>query len=252
MPLSVISSIGGGLNQSINPKPKNINVQTVAGPFSTTITGTSSNYVADVTRNITSGNIYCQGSYMIKCSAWITEGGISNPTSSLGKICDGNIGTYCSSLFSTSNDVNPWFNYNGIQQSNKAELQYDTTGNYISNNNNTLYNGGTMSVSGDYIDFIFPRSILINTYSFMQRQDDLYRTPKDTYILGSNNGSNWTLISQYANTNVSSNTWTNIPLKSSTSINPYSYIRMSINNLQSKNSGGLWNIAEINISYNIA
>lgn len=241
-----MSSIGGGLNQSINPKPKNINVQTVAGPFSTTITGTSSNYVADVTRNITSGNIYCQGSYMIKCSAWLIEGTISNPSSSLGMICDNDTITYCSSLF-TSNNI--WFNYNGIQQSNIATDQY-FVGVYGVNGSDITYYNSNESIKGNYIDFIFPKSILINTYSFIQRQDSLTRTPKNLYIFGSTDGTNWTLISQYTNTNYnSSNTWTNISLKSSSSINPYSYIRMSINSI---NNNTLWNIAEINISYNVA
>jgi len=248
MPLSVISSIGG-LNQTINPKPKGITVIDVAGPFSTTITGSSPYYVANVSKNITSGNIYCQGSYIIKCSAWLIEGSISNPTSSLGMICDNNDITYCSSLF---NSNNIWFNYDGIQQSSQASRQYNGntgTGNYIGKNE-TKYNGDNL-VYGDYIDFIFPKNILINTYSFIQRQNTLTRTPKNLYILGSTDGNNWTLISQYTNTNVSSNKWTNISLKSSSSINPYNYIRMSINSLQ-PTSGGLWNIAEINISYNVA
>lgn len=245
MPLSLISSIGGGLNQSINPKPKNINIQTVAGPFSTTITGTSSNYVADVTKNITSGNIYCQGSYIIKCSAWLIEGSISNPSSSLGMICDNNHITYCSSLF---NSNNVWFNYDGIQQSSKASDNY-YIGFYDVNGSDITYYNSNESIRGNYVDFIFPKSILINTYSFIQRQETLTRTPKNLYIFGSSNGTNWTLISQYTNTNVSSNTWTNISLKSSSSINPYSYIRMSINSI---NDTSLWNIAEINILYNVA
>jgi hypothetical protein len=248
MPLSVISSIGG-LNQTINPKPKDITVIDVAGPFSTTITGSSPNYVANVSKNITSGNIYCQGSYIIKCSAWLIEGSISNPSSSLGMICDNSNNTYCTSLFYSTNI---WFNYNGIQQSNPPYTQYDTTtGNYDGNNNNQTVYDGNKTVKGDYIDFIFPKNILINTYSFIQRQNTLTRTPKNIYILGSTDGNNWTLISQSTNTNVNSNTWINISLKSSSSINPYSYIRMSINSIQST-AGGLWNIAEINISYNVA
>ena len=247
MPLSVMSSVGGGLNQSINPKPKDINVQTVAGAFSTSITGISPNYVANVSKNITTDNIYNQGNYSIKCSAWISEAGVSNPFSTLGMICDNNINTFCSSLYTYNH---PWFNYNGNQQSVFPLFQYNTNGVYIGTNKTTYDDGKT--VSGDYIDFIFPKNILINTYSFIQRQNSLYRTPKDIYILGSTDGFYWTLISQYTNTNVTSNTWTNISLKSSLSINPYSYIRMSINSLQNTNSGGLWTIAEINMSYNIA
>ena len=246
MPLSVMSSVGGGLNQSINPKPKGINVQTVAGPFSTSITGLSPNYVANVSKNITTDNIYNQGNYSIKCSAWISEQGIGL-ISNLGMICDNNIDTYCSSLYAFNY---PWFNYNGNQQSDLPKLQYNTNGVYIGTNKTTY--DDKIDVSGDYIDFIFPKNILINTYSFIQRKDTLYRTPKILYILGSTDGFYWTLISQYTNTNVTSNTWTNISLKSSLSINPYSYIRMSINSLQNTNSGGLWNIAEINMSYNIA
>jgi hypothetical protein len=246
MPLSAISSVSGGLNQSINPKPKGINIQTIAGPFSTTITDNSGSYNANVSNNITSGNIYCQGNYIIKCSAWITEGGTTNPSSSLGMICDDNTNTYCSSLFSSTN---VWFNYSGIQQSDPS-LQYSMSyGTYIGSDD-TSYNQNS-SVSGNFIDFIFPKNILINTYSFIQRQDALFRTPLNLYILGSTDGSTWTLISQYTNTNITRNTWTNISLKSSSSINPYSYIRMVINSIQST-SLGLWNIAEINMTYNIA
>lgn len=247
MPLSAISSIGGGLNQSINPKPKNINIKNVAGPFSTTITGESPNYVANVSKNITTGNIYNQGNYTIKCTDWITEGDMPNPTTSLGMICDNNTNTYCSSLFSSHN---PWFNYNGNQQSILPYIPYAGDGSYLGHNK-TTYNENLL-VNGDYIDFIFPKSILVDTYSFIQRQNTLSRTPKKIYILGSNDGIGWTLISQYTNDNIISNTWTNISLKSSSYINPYSYIRMSINSLQQYDSGGLWNIAEINISYNIA
>ena len=247
MPLSVISSIGGGLNQSINPKPKGINVQTVAGPFSTRITGSSPSYVANVSKNITTDNSYNQGNYSIKCSSWMNEADVSNPFSTLGMICDNNINTFCTSLYAFNY---PWFNYDGNQQSTAPSLQYNTIGVYIRDNTTTYDDGKT--VSGDYIDFIFPKNILINTYSFIQRQNTLYRTPKDIYILGSTDESNWTLIYYYLNTNVSSNTWTNISLNSSPYINPYSYIRMSINSLQDVSSGGLWNIAEINMSYNIA
>lgn len=247
MPLSVISSIGGGLNQSINPKPKGINVQTVAGPFSTSITGSSPSYVANVSKNITTDNSYNQGNYSIKCSAWISEADVSNPFSTLGMICDNNINTFCSSLYAFNY---PWFNYNGNQQSIAPSLQYSTSGVYIGTNK-TKYDD-KIDISGDFIDFIFPKNILINTYSFIQRQNTLYRTPKILYILGSTDGSYWTIISQYTNTNVTSNTWTDISLNSSPNINPYSYIRMSINSLQNTNSGGIWNIAEINMSYNIA
>lgn len=245
MPLSFMSSIGGGLNQSINIKPKNINVQTVAGPFSTTITGSAPNSVAIVSKNITTGNIYNQGNYSIKASYWMSLGDPSNPNFTLGYICDNNIYSYCSGL--TSNPYAVWFNYSGYQQSGFPSSQYNSG--IYQGTLSTTYNG-TMSVYGDYIDFIFPRSILINTYSFIQYQNSLNSTPKNIYILGSTNGSNWTLISQYTNTNVTANTWTNIYLNSSSSINPYSYIRMVINSLQSSSSS--WNIAEINISYNIA
>jgi hypothetical protein len=251
MPLSAISSVSGGLNQSINPKPKGINIQTIAGPFSTTITGNSDSYNANVSNNITTGNIYNQGIYSIKCSYWITEGSTPNFRSSLGMICDNNTNTYCTSSFTSNNNL--CFNYNGIQLSSNVIYQYSMSyGTYLGRDE-TTYNQNS-SVSGNFIDFIFPKNILINTYSFIQRQDDqntLYRTPLNLYILGSTDGSTWTLISQYTNTNTASNTWTNISLKSSSSINPYSYIRMVINSIQST-SLGLWNIAEINMTYNIA
>jgi hypothetical protein len=130
------------------------------------------------------------------------------------------------------NGPNALVNYlDGVDMGYFNGASYNSAGNYIGggvvngidNYFTTIYNSG--SANGEYIQFKFPVKVLLKSFDIMCRNTQPLSGPKDVVIVGSNNGSSWTLIQTLAYS-----TYTNgvYQTKSFTASDKYFYIRCVI------------------------
>lgn len=247
MALSTIATISSHMMISTSvAKPKNVNFLTTIGPFTTVFGGTAGNYTSSTTRTITGTQFY-DGTYTIKCNYWTMEGTISAPTSSLGMMFDNNSNTFGSSVWTGSGVVN--FGYNGNQTGFIGQAyNTGTTGAY---NLGTTYKttANLTDYVGDYIDVIYPMSVIMKEYRIMIRTNATARYPRQMYFFGSNDGLTWvSLHSALTTTTTTAGTFTGYPFPATTI--GYTNFRMVINTVGST-SGGFWNIAEINMIFDV-
>jgi hypothetical protein len=250
MAFSCLSTIGKNIynNNStivnlVNP-PINVNFQTTIGVFTTIFGGTPSPNLTQTTQKTISGTSHYNGTYYLRCNNWICEGSAPSYTgSNLGYLLDNNINTYCSSNFPGSN---PRMGANGTQIGSGGDTVYNTSGVYTGTMITTY--DTSLSVAGDYIEIQLPMGIKLKTFSMIARAGVGSRVPRGLFFLGSNNGTTWTLLETHTNTNTIVQ-WINMTINSTTS---YTYIRMIINTLQTASSGGIWNLAGINMTFDVA
>lgn len=243
MALSTISS--HMMIQTAIPKPTNVDFLATIGSFTTAFSGTAGSYVATTSKTITGTQFY-NGTYTIKCNYWTMEGTVSNPSSCLGMMFDSNNNTFGSSVWTNSGVVN--YNYNGNQISSIGQAYNTSTGAY---NLGATYSTTANSINyvGDYIDVIFPMPVILKKYKTMTRTNATARYPRQRYLFGSNDGTTWELLySWLVSSAITSGTFSEATISNTSS---YTYIRMVINTVNST-SGGFWNLAEINLIFDVA
>lgn len=245
MALSSISVMSNALTNITTGqviKATNVDFLATIGPFTTTFSGTAGSYVATTQKTIT-GTQYYNGLYQIKCNLWLVEGTLPSTTSSnLGFMFDNNNSTYGSSVFSGGAGK---FNYAG-NQVGFGSTTYDTNGNYTQGA--TYYTTYITNYVGDYIDVFFPMPIIMKKYRIMTRVNALARYPRQLYFFGSNDGTNWGLLHSYLNPVSTANTYTETTFPTTTT--SYTKYRMVINSVNS-GGGGFWNIANLNMIFDV-
>jgi hypothetical protein len=124
-----------------------------------------------------------------------------------------------------------------------ATNNWNSTGTYTGSATTTHASG---SVSGDWITIQMP-SIVLTSYTIVGRVDNnlyQYRTPRDFWILGSTNGTSWTVIDTRSGILWTGGTTQTFNVTNSTS---YSYYRMVVNRIGSFASSAdqvTWNMQE--------
>jgi hypothetical protein len=146
-------------------------------------------------------------------------------------IFDANTGT--TSFWAASfNGPNALVNYlDGTDMGNFNGASYNSSGTYIGggvvngidNFFTTIYD--STSANGEYIQFKFPVKVLLKSFDLVCRNTQPLSGPKDVVIVGSNNGSSWTLIQTLAYSTYTNNTY---QTKSFTASDKYFYIRCVI------------------------
>jgi len=119
-------------------------------------------------------------------------------------------------------------------------INYDSSGNYIGTTTTTLKNTSTIiSVSGEWIQIQLPYSLSLSGYRILPRSDYSGQFPKNWYMVGSNDGSNWYVIDYQVNISISNTTIYYNYGNSYGNKNYYSYFRMIIMNIAGtgQNSG---------------
>ena len=241
MALSCISVLGNTMSRdAVVVKPTNVDFLATIGPFTTTYSGTAGSYVATTQKTIT-GTQYYNGTYTIKCNYWVMEGTITTPASGLGMMFDNNNSTFGSSVFSGP----IMYGYSGLQTGFVGQ-PYDGAGAYLLGTTyKTTY---VTNYVGDYIDVSFPMSVIMKKYRLMTRIDALTRYPRQLYFFGANDGANWVLLHSYVNPSSTANTYTETTFPATTI--GYKYYRMVINTVSSS-GGGFWNIAQMNLIFDV-
>ena len=255
MALSLISSISSQTTKyptkpPVVVKPTNVNFLATIGAFTTVFGGTTGSFTSSTTKTIT-GTQYYNGTYIIKCNYWAMEGTISNPGSSIGRMFDNNTSTYGHSVWTGASFVVN-FGHNG-NQIGFIDQSYDTTTGAYKLGSTFKTTIGSTNYFGDYIDIILPIAIVLKKYRTMTRIDATARYPRQRYIFGSNDGgTTWTLLSQWlVNTAVAAGTYSEVTISYAGQPTSYTLIRLVINSVNS-GSGGFWNLAEINMIFDVA
>jgi len=130
-----------------------------------------------------------------------------------------------------------------------SSFKYDSSGNYIGTPTiTTIKDTSTIiSVIGVWIQIQLPYSLLISGYRILPRSGYAGQFPKNCYMVGSNDGSNWYVIDYQENISVSN---TNIYYNYGSSYgnkNYYSYFRIIIMSIQGSGSGSGITLSEINL-----
>lgn len=122
--------------------------------------------------------------------------------------------------------------YDSTNMGKFTQASYNASGVYIGGGTNalsinnfytTVFTGGSGSASGEFIDWIFPYQVELNSISFLCRSNLAATAPKDIILLGSNNnGSTWIFINSLTFGTYTAGTWQQTTV--STSAN-YSRIR---------------------------
>jgi len=225
-------------------KPTNVDFLATIGTFTTTFSGTTGSYVATTQKTIT-GTQYYNGTYYIKCNLWLVEGTLpSATTSNLGFMFDGNNNTFGSSVFGGGTGK---FNYSGNQVGFGTTTYNASTGAYTQGA--TYYTTYITNYVGDYIDVYYPMPVIMKKYRIMTRINALTRYPRQLYFFGSDDGTNWVLLHSFLNPSSTANTYTETTFPTTT--NSYTKYRMVINSVNAL-GGGFWNIANINMIFDVA
>ena len=119
-----------------------------------------------------------------------------------------------------------------------------TTRNYIGSFS-TTYDGGSSSVSGEWIQLQFPSSTSISEIEIAPRSGSnnyLNRCAGDGIILGSTNGSTWTSIATFSGKTYTTGNYTSITFAASSS---YTYFRVVITKLSGSSGESVINISEL-------
>jgi hypothetical protein len=119
----------------------------------------------------------------------------SNTTTVSGQFSAYN-GTYTITASTSSNSPFNAFQENTTSYWESAANYSLTSGNYVGTTTQTTDVNSNV-YTGDYLQIQLPTSILLKCFSISGRQDvnlNLYRSPRNFTVLGSNNGTNWTLL----------------------------------------------------------
>ena len=164
-------------------------------------------------------------------------------------------GTYrCTSSANGYSDN--YFEYFAFDSSNStfwnSNFKYDSAGNYIGTNTitiTTLKDSSTIiSVIGEWIQIQLPYSLLISGYRILPRSGYAGQFPKNWYMVGSNDGSNWYVIDYEVNISVASNTNNYYNYGNSYgNKNYYSYFRIIIMSISGVGSTSGIALSEINL-----
>ena len=226
--------------------PYNINFVQTIGPFITTFTGSAGSYIASTKKTI-NGTEFYNGLYEIRCNYWSLYGTVLEPLQNIGFMFDGNTSTtgHC---VSTNTGITFGYNGNQITYANRA---YNTSGTYAQGSTFFTTSNSTNYI-GDYIEVVYPMPVIIKKYRFMVILNSTIqsRYPRQVYFFGSNDGSTWILLHSWLiTTQQDMGTYyeTTFPTTITTG---YTYQRMVMNTLQST-ANGFWNLAEINMDYDI-
>ena len=159
-------------------------------------------------------------------------------------------GGYGSSASSTN--YPPTFDvFKAFNQTISDEGWHGTGGQYSSTTRNyigsfsTTYDGGSSSVSGEWIQLQFPSSTSIAEIEIAPRSGSnnyLNRCAGDGIILGSTNGSTWTSIATFSGKTYTTGNYTSITFAASSS---YTYFRVVITKLSGSSGESVINISEL-------
>ena len=92
----------------------------------------------------------------------------------------------------------------------------------------TLNSGDGVSIGGEYVQVSLPYSFIIRNYRIYDN-NSLSRSPKSTYLFGSNNGSTWFSLIPGGNT-LTANITTTVNINNNIPYNYYRFVINSINN----------------------
>jgi hypothetical protein len=92
----------------------------------------------------------------------------------------------------------------------------------------TLNSGNGVSIGGEYVQVSLPYSFIIRNYRIYDN-NSLSRSPKSTYLFGSNNGSTWFSLIPGGNT-LTANITTTVNINNNIPYNYYRFVINSINN----------------------
>ena len=189
---------------------------------------------------------YANGNYKIITSSYDSfEVGVIN----VGKMYfDDSFTTYGGQKWNSSYTIYS----QGVQQPANTQDCYTTAGLYVGGGASyyftTNYDGG--SIDGEYIQIELPYKICLKTLYISKRDNQTNRTPKYITIVGSDDGTNWTLIHHSLSfpQSTSNNTW-----YSNNISNPskrFSKLRFIVNqnwhvhiNMSMKFSGDIYNMS---------
>ena len=116
---------------------------------------------------------------------------------------------------------------------NPLNSEYDNTGVYTGPYS-TLNSGNGVSIGGEYVQISLPYSFIITNYRIFDN-NNLSRSPKSTYLFGSNNGSSWYSLVP-GGTTITANITTTVNINNNTPYNYYRFVVNSINNTSGTNS----------------
>ena len=188
---------------------------------------------------------YANGNYKIITSSYDSfEVGIIN----VGKMYfDDNFTTYGGQKWNSSYTIYS----QGVQKPANTQDCYTTSGVYVGGGTGyyftTNYNGG--SVNGEYIQIELPYKICLKTLYVSKRDNQSNRTPKYITVVGSDNGTTWTLIHHSLSfpQSTSNNTWYSDNISNPTK--RFSKLRFIINqnwhvhiNMSMKFSGDIYDL----------
>lgn len=110
------------------------------------------------------------------------------------------------------------------------------TGVYVGSNSVTATNSTTYS--GEHLQLLLPRAVVLSSYAIRPRTDNATdagrRSPRDFVLLGSNDGSTWTLVNQQTGIN----NWTTSEKSFTvTHLYPYTYYRIVVSRVGNLDSG---------------
>lgn len=156
------------------------------------------------------------------------------------------------------------FNFNSSTRRYNTATSGGTVGNYSFGSTSgivtigmTIYSTSASSnevLYGDYIDLITPCKIKLNSYTIRTISTTPNGVPKNYSLFGSNTGiwgnddDIWYLIGNYTNTNTTASTNITVNPQETQTIG-YKKIRMVINSING--TGGVWQIAQLNMNYDI-
>jgi hypothetical protein len=216
-----------GLNVSGNVNVGNVNATLLSGYLATssqpnvTSVGNLTSLTVSGDINISTGNLFI-GKYTTGTTLYPTTYATTSNSWSSYTASDSGDGASTFAYYAFDNNTSTYW---------ESEGNYNPSGGGYVGAVTTTYNT-SISILGEWIQIQLPSAINIYSYSILGRTGLTLRSPNTFVLLGSNNGSTWTLVDSETNiTAWSDGVFNTFTPNSSTS---YSYYRLVIN----KNSGG--------------